>query len=66
MYSPEEREELEKRYQQGDRSDKVLDYLHTKSMIPRFVGKEDIISQNKTERFRTILNHNYGFLIRQK
>lgn len=49
-YTDSEKEELEKLYEQGDKSDKVLDYMHTKSMVPRFVGKEDLISYNKTER----------------
>ena len=33
-------------YEDGDRSDKVLDYMHTKSMVSKFVGKQDLISQN--------------------
>ena len=49
-YTDSDKEELEILYEQGDRSDKVLDYIHTKSMVPRFVGKEDSISYNKTER----------------
>ena len=49
-YTDSDREELEELYEQGNRSDKVKDYIHTKSMVPRFVDKEDSISYNKTER----------------
>lgn len=50
-YTEEDRKEIEKMYEDGDRSDKVLDYMHTKRMVSKFVGKQDLISQNKTERF---------------
>lgn len=50
-YAEEDREEIERLYEKGDRSDKVLDYMHTKGMVSRFVDKQDLISQNKTERF---------------
>ena len=50
-YSEEDKIKLEKLYAQGDRSDKVLDYIHTKKQVERFVNKEDLISYNKTERF---------------
>ena len=50
-YTEEDKIELERLYIQGDRSDKVLDYFHTKKMVERFVDKEDQISYNKVERF---------------
>jgi hypothetical protein len=50
-YSSEECTELEELYKNGDRSDKVLDYIHTKGMVDRFVDKEDLISYNKVDRF---------------
>lgn len=50
-YSDEDKKHLEELYDLGDRSDKVLDYMHTKSVVDKFVDKEDIISKNKTERF---------------
>lgn len=49
-YSEEEKQELEKNYEEGKYDDKELEYMHTKKMISRFVDKEDIISYNKTER----------------
>ena len=49
-YSDEERLEFENRYNNGDNSDVVLDYIHTKKMFEKFVSKEDLISKNKTER----------------
>ena len=49
-YSDEEKQELEKSFEEGKRDDKELDYIHTKGMVSRFVDKEDIISHNKTER----------------
>ena len=50
-YSEEDKRKLEELYAQGDRSDKVLDYIHTKKQVDRFVNKQDLISHNKTERF---------------
>ena len=49
-YSEEEKQELEKNYEEGKYDDKELEYMHTKKMISRFADKEDIISYNKTER----------------
>ena len=49
-YTDEEKQELEKSFEEGKRDDKELDYIHTKGMVSRFVDKEDIISHNKTER----------------
>ena len=49
-YSDEEKQELEKSFEEGKRDDKELDYIHTKGMVSRFVDKQDIISHNKTER----------------
>lgn len=50
-YDNKEKEELEEEYNKGVEDDKVLDYMHNKTMYDRFNGKEDIISYNKTERF---------------
>lgn len=49
-YTEEEKEDLEDQYYRGKRSDKILDFMHTKRMYGRFVDKEDMISQNKSER----------------
>lgn len=49
-YSEEDQKELDFLYESGDRSDKVLDYIHTKGMVSRFVEKQDIISEHKSER----------------
>lgn len=46
----DEKENLEELFLLGDVSDKTLDYIHDKKMYNKFVGKEDIISKNKTER----------------
>ena len=43
--------EIEDMIKLGVLTDKVTDYLHTYSMVNRFVGKEDSISHNKSERF---------------
>lgn len=49
-YDETYKQQLEELYKQGDRSDKVLDYIYTKKQVDRFVDKEDLISHNKTER----------------
>ena len=49
-YSKEDKEELEKEYNEGNADDKILDYIHTKEMVNRFCDKQDSISYNKTER----------------
>lgn len=46
----ENKEELERKLKEGSRENMVLFYEHTKKMYEKFVGKEDIISKNKTER----------------
>jgi len=50
-YSEEDIKEIEDMMQSGVLTDKVTDYLHTYSMVNRFVDKEDLISFNKSERF---------------
>lgn len=50
-YTSDDITKLEELYKNGDRSDAVEDYIYTKSMVSRFVDKEDSISYNKTERF---------------
>lgn len=61
-YTEEDKKEIEKLYKQGDNSDKVQDYMHTKKMVSRFVNKQDSISYNKTERliytFLELINNN--------
>ena len=61
-YSDSDKEELEHLNDVGDNSDKVLDYLHTKRMVSKFVDKQDLISYNKTERliytFLELIKHN--------
>ena len=49
-YTLEEKLDLEQSYKSGDRSDKVLDYIHDKKMYNKFTNKQDMISKNKTER----------------
>ena len=49
-YTDEEKQELEKSFEEGKHDDKELDYIHTKGMFSRFADKEDVISYNKTER----------------
>ena len=53
---------MEKEYNDGNLTDKVLDYIHDKNMYYRFVDKQDIISKNKTERLLNtfiIMNEKY-------
>lgn len=61
-YTDSDKREIEELYDNGDRSDKVEDYMHTKKMVSRFVNKQDSISYNKTERliytFLEIINNN--------
>ncbi len=62
MDSYENKEELEKRYDSGDKSPIVLAYIHDKKNYERFFDKEDSISKNKTERLVEIfmvLNEKY-------
>ena len=49
-YTDSDIEEIESLYKNGNRSDRVEDYMHTKKMVSRFVNKQDSISYNKTER----------------
>lgn len=49
-YSDIEKKEFDTLYENGDRTDKILDYNHNKKMYHKFAFKEDIISKNKTER----------------
>lgn len=49
-YTDFDRKEIEFLYENGNRSDRVEDYMHTKKMVSRFVNKQDSISYNKTER----------------
>ena len=49
-YTDSDIEEIESLYENGNRSDRVEDYMHTKKMVSRFVNKQDSISYNKTER----------------
>ena len=46
----DEKDSLDEKYKSGEIDEKVLDYIHDKNMHAKFVGKEDIISKNKTER----------------
>lgn len=60
--SYDDKDELEKEYNDGNLTDKVLDYIHDKNMYYRFVDKQDIISKNKTERLLNtfiIMNEKY-------
>ena len=61
-YTDGDKKEIEELYENGDRSDRVEDYMHTKKMVSRFVDKQDSISYNKTERliytFLEIINNN--------
>lgn len=50
-YTDDDIEEIEDLMKCGCLCDKVTDYLHTMSMVKRFVDKEDLISYNKSERF---------------
>ena len=50
-YTDEDIAEIEDLMKCGCLCDKVTDYLHTMSMVERFVDKEDLISYNKSERF---------------
>jgi hypothetical protein len=49
-YTDSDRKEIEFLYENGNRSDRVEDYMHIKKMVSRFVNKQDSISYNKTER----------------
>ena len=53
-YDKEDSIKFEEMYKNNETSDALLDYLHTKKVYDRFVGKEDIISKNKTERLLDI------------
>ena len=50
-YSESDIEEIEDMLKCGVLTDKVTDYLHTYSMVSRFVDKQDSISYSKSERF---------------
>ena len=50
-YEEEEKKILEEKIKNNDIDDNVSDYIHNKILYDRFVGKEDMISRNKTERF---------------
>lgn len=50
-YSEEDKTRIEKSIEDGEYNNALLDYIHTKSMVSRFVDKQDDISRNKTERF---------------
>lgn len=50
-YEEEEKKVLEEKIKNNDIDDNVSDYIHNKILYDRFVGKEDMISRNKTERF---------------
>lgn len=69
-YTDNEKREIEKLYECGDRSDKVEDYMHTKKMVSRFVNKQDSISYNKTERliytFLEIINNNDSIVLKSE
>ena len=59
----EDKEELEKKLQEGSRDNMVLFYEHTKKMYDKFVDKEELISKNKTERLVEtfmVLNEKYN------
>ena len=50
-YTEEDKQRIEKAIEDGEYSNALFDYIHTKSMVSRFVDKQDDISHNKTERF---------------
>jgi hypothetical protein len=53
-YTDDDIKEIEDMIKLGVLTDKVTDYLHTYGMVSRFVGKQDSISYNKSERFINI------------
>ena len=49
-YSEDTKKKYEEAFKNGDTSDIILDYIRDRNRYNRFVGMEDIISKNKTER----------------
>lgn len=63
LYSEDEVYLFEKMIEKGLFTDAVFDYEHNKKVYGKFVGKEDLISKNKTERLidtLMVMEEKYG------
>ena len=49
-YSEEEKQKIEKRYNNGDRSKEVIEYINLKRNSQSYMDRQDNISYNKSER----------------
>ena len=49
-YSEEEKQKIEKRYNNGDRSKEVIEYINLKRNSKSYMDRQDNISYNKSER----------------
>ena len=49
-YSEEEKQKIEERYNNGDRSKEVIEYINLKIISQRYMDRQDDISYNKSER----------------